>query len=102
MPLHEIDDFFFGNKLAVNFDALPKVTVVRRGVETSLPSLSSEYGGEEMGDGAFPVGAGDVDGGKFLFRMTQTLAESDGVGQVFFEGRRPNPVEHGQLGKEVV
>jgi hypothetical protein len=55
-----------------------------------------------MGDGAFAVGAGHMDGTEPLLGMAEMLHEADGVGDVGLIGSLPDAVVHGQTVEEVL
>jgi hypothetical protein len=56
----------------------------------------------KMGDGAFAVGAGHMDGTEPLLGMAEMLHEADGVGDVGLICSLPDAVVHGQTVEEVL
>ena len=55
-----------------------------------------------MGRGAFAIGASDMDAGEPKMRLSEVFAKRKRIGQVFFEGRRADALEHRQLGEKII
>ena len=98
----EVDDFLLGNHLTVDADALAEVDEVGRGVEAHLVACFLQDGGEEVGDGAFAVGAGHVDGAELALGVAEGLHHVNGGLDVGLIGSSADAVVHRQLRKHEV
>lgn len=55
-----------------------------------------------MGCAALAIGPGDMHGAEFALRMSQMLAEGDGIAQVLFKRSSPYALKHRELAIEEV
>ena len=93
----EIDHRILGYHLAVDADTLAEVDEVGRSVEAHLEACLLEDGGEEMGDGAFAVGAGDMDGAELALGVAEGGHHIDGGLDIGLIGGSADAVVHRQL-----
>ena len=100
--LDEVDDLVLGYHLAIDAYALAEVDEVGRGVEAHLVAGLLEDGGEEMGDGALAVGAGDMDALELTLGVAEGGHHVDGGLDVGLIGSRADAMVHGQLREQEV
>lgn len=102
MLLNKLRDTLAGYHGAVDAYAFTEVNKVGRGVETDLVARLAEDGGQEMGDGAFAIGSGNMDGAEATLGVAEVLHEGDCVGDVGLVGCLAYAMVHGQAVEEVV
>ena len=93
----KVDNSLLGYHLAVDADTFAEVDEVGRGVEAHLVASFLEDGGEEVGDGAFAVGAGDMDGLEFALGVAEGGHHVDGGLYIGLIGGSADAVIHRQL-----
>lgn len=49
-----------------------------------------------MTDRSLAIGAGNMNAFEMILRVSQKIAQSDGITKVFFIGISPDPAEHGE------
>lgn len=55
-----------------------------------------------MAGGSFAIGAGNMYGFECMLRVAQFVAQTNGIGKIFFKRRCANTTEHGQFGKKII
>ena len=102
MAVDKVDDRTLGYHLAIDSDTLAEVDEVGRGVEAHFVAGFLEDGGEKMGDGAFAVGAGDMDAAEAALGVAEGGHEVEGGLDVGLVSGSADAVVHGQLGEHVI
>ena len=94
---YEAHDLLAGHQLPVDLDPLAEIAVVGRGIEPGEVAGPLQRPCQKVSGRALAIGAGQVDRAEAAFRMVQSGAKCQGVGQVFLESRRTDPLEHRKL-----
>ena len=98
--VHEVHHLLLGDHFAVNADAFAEVLQVGRGEEPCAVSRLLEHRGDDVGYGAFAVGAGHVDREEVPLGVAQVAAECGDTLQSRFVGHCAAGFERGQRLKE--
>jgi AcrR family transcriptional regulator len=88
--------------VTVHLDAFAEVVQVRGRVQACFIARLLQHRRQHVAGRTLAIGARDVDAPEFLMGIAQRLAETEGIGEVFFNGRSTDPAEHGQPGKQVI
>ena len=94
----KIHHLFPGNVLPVGFDSFPKILVMRTHIKPRFHARSLTNRGQHMAHRALAIRARHMYGTEFMLRISQVLAEREGVVEAVLVGGGPNTVIHGQLG----
>ncbi len=100
--LDKTDDPFFGNRHAIDADALAEIEQVRRGVQARVQALTLQDRGKRVRATALAVGARDVNHGVMAVGVAEMIVERDSVRHALLIRRSTRFLEGGRRVVEVV